>query len=174
MQKGRGGRKGGTGALQGGAGETVGTGEETGREGAGGSSYRLSCPEDCVRRLPRKHKQVKRWNRWRDLPTCPTPQALHQPLLRNAALPLSRPHLWGPLLLTCTLAALRSLRGTAPGWTEMWRTGLWRWTQWWPPQRKVECKAGGQAGLWGGVSGDLWEPGSRACCSDSRLFCCLH
>lgn len=48
--------RGGKGVLQGGAGEIVGTREETGREGARVSSYRLSCPEDCVRRLRREHK----------------------------------------------------------------------------------------------------------------------
>ena len=33
--------------------------------------------------------------------------------------------------------------------------------QWWPPQRKVECRAGGRADLQGGGSGSLWEPGSQ-------------
>lgn len=88
-------------------------------------------------------------------PAPPLPGPVLAPPLRNAALPLSRPHLRGPLLLTCTLAALRSLRGTALEWTGMWRTGSWRWMQWWPPQKKVVCRAGGQAGLWGGGSGYL-------------------
>ena len=74
MRKGRGGREGGKGgrALQGGAGKAVGTTEKTGEERAGVSSYRPSCPEDCVRRLPREHKQVNRW-KLGTLPACPTP-----------------------------------------------------------------------------------------------------
>lgn len=57
--------------------------------------------------------------------------------------------------LTGTGAAPTSLRGSAPGWRGMWRTGSWRWKPWWPPQRRAGCRAGGRAGLRGGGSGRL-------------------
>lgn len=64
-----------------------------------------------------------------------------------------------PRPLTGTVAALRSPREIALGWRGTWKTGLWRWRRWWPPQRMAACRAGGRAGLWGGGCGRLQEPG---------------
>ena len=150
--------------------ERRGSGREgrRGARGRGGGRKGLagrppSCPEDCVRRLRR---DASRWNRWRRPPAPPGTGDVATPPPRGGRRP--RP-------LTGTVAALRSPREIALGWRGTWKTGLWRWRRWWPPQR-----AGGRAGLRGGGCGRLQEPGPQGKPSwplappVARLTFCTH
>lgn len=131
-----------------------------GRGDRWGAGWGLFSPAFRSRGLcaPPADKQ-SRWHRWARPPACP-PRPRPRPASGGCG-PTPEPQR-PPLALTCTAAAPRSRRGTAPGWRGTWRTGLWRWRRWWPPQRKAVCRAGGQAGLRGQGGGHLWEPGPRA------------